>query len=420
MRHVRAAVSFGDLLRRPVSRHNLNMTAAQRRLVAAHLAGRRAPTGGRERFERALARYLGVPHVLTVASGRQALALALRALRLPPGARVGLPRYCFYSLIGVVEALGLRPVFLPVDPQTLALDAEALDAATGGLDGLIFVHPFGQLGPVTEIAARCRRAGIPWVEDASQSTGASLDGRQAGSFGDVGVLSLVSGKNLQTFGGGVVATADAALGARLDPLYDGTIPADAAATRANFKSGLVRWSLSTRPGFTALAFPAFLALSELSRGRYTSLMQEERVPFSADGIVRRLSDAQGEYGCLDLEQLDPRNETRRRNALQLLGGLAGVDGIQVQRFSERAVNTFNAVPVRVTDGPGFVRGLLRRGVDTRFDYMEWFGGSRDFDEDVVYLPNHPALTSRDADRVGVAAREVLEAQGIRPVGFSRP
>lgn len=392
------------------------MTAAQHRLVAAHLAGRGQPAGGRERFERALAQHLGVSLVRTVASGRQALAMALRALQLPAGARVGLPRYCFYSLVGVVEALGLRPVFVPIDPGSLAMDPGALGQVVHELNGLVFIHPFGQLGPVTEIADRCREAGIPLVEDASQSTGASLQGRQAGSFGDLGVLSLVSGKNLQTFGGGVVATSNAELGARLDQQYERTAPPDPAGTRAAFRVGLLRWGLSTRAGFRFVAFPAFLALSELAQGRYASMMDEQRVPFPADSTVRRLSDVQGEYGCLDLEQLRTRNDARRRNALRLVGLLDGVDGIQLQRFSQRAVNTFNAVPARVTDGPGFARGLLRRGVDTRFDYMEWFGGDRDFDEDVVYLPGHPALTARDVDRVGAAARDVLVRYGggVRP------
>lgn len=408
MTYPRAWPSIGGLLRRPISRHNVNITRAQLRLLLGHLAGAPRPSGGRDRFERRLARYLDVSHVTTVASGRAALALSLRVLGLPPGGLVGLPRYCFYSLVGVVRALGLRPVFVSVEPGTLAMDPEALSAVVGDLCCVILIHPFGQLAPVLEVASVCRGAGVPLVEDASQSTGATLEGRQAGSFGRVGVLSLVSGKNLQTFGGGVVATDDTSLDARLTELIARSAPTESGHTRAAFRSGLTRWALSAGPGFRIGTLPMLVALSELSEDRYAALLREEKRPFDAGAQLKRLADVQGEYGCLDLEQLERRNAVRRRNAAQLAEDLDGMSGIQLQRLQRHALNTFNAVAVRVTDGTGFARELLRRGVDTRLDYMEWFGGARDFHEDVVYLPNHPGLEPRDVARVVEAVRAVLE------------
>ncbi len=390
----------------PIARHNINLSVAELKLVVAGAAGNAKAPDGRERFQSAAAQWLGVQTVLATESGRSALALVLRALELPPGAAVALPAYGFFSVVGVVEALGLQPRYIDVDPDTMAMDARALDAQTDDLAAAILIHPFGQVAPMDALLAVCERRGIALVEDASQSTGASLAGRKVGTFGVAGVFSLVSGKNLQTFGGGLAVSADPDLGARMKRLYQASEPADEERVRGALRGGLLKWSLATRGGFLGGAFAPFLALSEATPERFSTLFDEARQPFDATAPIRRLHDVQGALGCLELAEVDARNQARRRNALRLHEGLAGLPTLALQRFDPEADNTFNAVAARVADASALARRLLRRGVDTRTDYMQWYGPPA-FSEDVLYVPNHPGLGRRDVDRVVRAVRQCL-------------
>ncbi len=394
-------------MRLPIPRHHIALDRDELRLGVG-LAGRgRAPPGSRAAFEIAVARAFGAERAVAVESGRTALCLALQALDLAAGAVVVLPQYCFFSVVGVVEAMGLTPRFAPVDADTFTLDVVALAGALDGAACLVIVHPFGQAASVDRIAAICAEADVPLVEDASQSTGASLEGKSVGSFGAYGVFSLVSGKNLQTFGGGLVVAADPARAARLDVLTRGLQEADEDRARQLLRSSLPRWLLATRVGFAVAGWPGFVLIDALAPARLDQLFHEERRSFDPNERIRRLSDAQGALGLLGLERLDLRNSRRRHSAQRLLDGLGGVPGLALQHPDPRASHTWNAVPVRVADGDGLARRLLRAGVDVRKDYMDHYGAGRAFSEDVIYVPNHTAMTEADIDRVIAAVRAAI-------------
>ena len=110
----------------PVPRHNVVFGRGELRVVARQLGGRQISDEERFLFEQEAAAYLGVGEVVAIDSGRKALALSLKALGLGMGARILLPEYCFYALVAVVRGLGMKPVFGPVDPRTLALAPDLL------------------------------------------------------------------------------------------------------------------------------------------------------------------------------------------------------------------------------------------------------------------------------------------------------
>ncbi len=159
-----------------------------------------------EAFERELAAYLGVGHVVGVGNGTDALAIGLRALGVEPGDEVVVPSFTFYATAEAVAAIGARPVFCDVDPETFCLTAETVEPAVGvGTRAILPVHLFGNVAPVAEL----RRLGLPILEDAAQAAGATLDGRRAGALGDAAALSFFPSKNLGALGdGGAIATSD--------------------------------------------------------------------------------------------------------------------------------------------------------------------------------------------------------------------
>jgi dTDP-4-amino-4,6-dideoxygalactose transaminase len=390
-----------------VPRHNLNLTAQELGLMTKFFVGSAPPLGGRLRFEAALRGYLGAAHVETVSSCREALHLALLGLGLRPGDRVVLPRYTFYSLVHVVTGMGMIPVFAPIDPDNFALDPARLAPTLGRAQAVVLIHPFGQVAPIAEIKALCDAAGVPLIEDASQATGAGVDGQKVGTIGDVGVFSLVTGKNLQTVGGGVLVARSPTVHARIQTVLASACLPEVQRVQRQLGEGLARWLLTGPAGHNLLMRPLTRVLQAFAPKRLEAMFHEERRPFDPEQPLVRLSDVQGELGCMDLPELDRRNRTRRANALQLIEGLRGTVGLHLPRFNPAAENSFNAVAVRVTDAAKLQSALQDRGVDCRSDYMSWYGVRRDFSDEVLYLPNHPGMNPDDVDRVVRAVVEVM-------------
>ncbi len=157
-------------------------------------------------FERELATYLGVAHVIGVANGTDAITIALRALGVGPGDEVVVPSLTFYASAEAVVNAGARPVFCDVDPATGNVTPDTVKAAlTPGASAIITVDLFGSPAPTPEI----RALGLPVLEDAAQAAGAKLNGQRAGALGDAATFSFYPSKNLGCFGdGGAVATDD--------------------------------------------------------------------------------------------------------------------------------------------------------------------------------------------------------------------
>lgn len=392
----------------PIGRHNINLTAREVGLLAAIAAGRPAPAGGRARFEGAFATLLGVRHVFALESARVALATLLYALGLPRGARVVVPALTFYTLPQVVAAMGFEVVPAPIDPARLCLDPAGLESLLPGAAAVLLIHPFGQVADVAAVRAACQRKGVILIEDPSQSTGAVLDGVRAGAFGLASVFSLVHGKNLQTFGGGLLATDDDALAVRVRARLAPAAEPLEREIRARLCSGLLNWAAATRPGFAA-AWGPLLAASEWDRVKLDAAFAEHRPPFDPERAPVLLSDAQGALGELEIAELDERNLRRADNAAVLLEALRGVPGITLPGYDPRAHNTFNAVAVRVLGGArALARRLLRRGIDARDDYMDWLGEPPVGFGELIYLPNHPGLGEGDMLRVAGVVRRLVE------------
>jgi dTDP-4-amino-4,6-dideoxygalactose transaminase len=169
------------------------------------------------RFEETIASYLGMKFGIGLASGTDALVLALRALNIGVGDEVIIPAYTFFATAGAVLSVGAKPVFVDVEPQNYLIEVTKIkDSITAKTKAIMPVHLYGhpaELNPILEIAREHR---LKVIEDNAQGFGAEYMGKKTGSFGDIGCLSFFPTKNLGAFGdaGGVV-TSDPALAERL-------------------------------------------------------------------------------------------------------------------------------------------------------------------------------------------------------------
>lgn len=174
------------------------------------------------RFEQAFAALHGVRHAVGVASGTDALHLAVRALDIGPGDEVVTVANTWISTTFAVSYVGARPVLVDIDPDTYQMDPKALERAiTPRTKAVIPVHLFGHPAPMDEVLALCRPRGIKVIEDVAQAPLAELGGRRVGTFGDVACFSFYPSKNLGCYGdGGAVITNDDSLAARVRELAD--------------------------------------------------------------------------------------------------------------------------------------------------------------------------------------------------------
>jgi dTDP-4-amino-4,6-dideoxygalactose transaminase len=169
-----------------------------------------------------LARYTGSKHVVPCANGTDALQIALMALGLKPGDEVITSPFTFVATAEVIALLGLKPVFVDIDPGSFNLDVTLLEARlTGKSRCIIPVHLFGQACDMAALMGIARQHSLFVVEDNAQTIGAKVtfpggSRMMAGNIGDIGTTSFYPTKNLGAYGdGGALFTQDDALAHKL-------------------------------------------------------------------------------------------------------------------------------------------------------------------------------------------------------------
>lgn len=171
-------------------------------------------------FEEAFAQFIGTPAAVGVASGTDALSLALRVLGIGPGDIVITVSHTAVATVAAIELVGAKAALIDIDPATFVMDAEKLRTACevlakgdqGVLKAVIPVHLYGHPADMTEIMTIAKAYGLRVVEDCAQAHGAKWHGQTVGTWGDIGTFSFYPTKNLGALGdAGALVTRDPAL-----------------------------------------------------------------------------------------------------------------------------------------------------------------------------------------------------------------
>lgn len=271
-----------------------------------------------EKFETDFANYIGVGHCVGVASGTDALALALRSLGVGPGDEVITVALTFCGTAQAILNCGAIPRFVDVDPVTRCMDPEAVEAAINSKTAAILpVHLFGQPADMPRLMEVAGRYGLAIVEDCAQAHGASIAGRKLGSFAQASAFSFYPTKNLGCIGdGGAVVTSDAAVAAKLRSLR-----------HYGWKEGS---RISTSLGFNS-----------------------------------RLDELQAAVLCVLLRHLDQGNAERRALASDYYEKLSGL-GLGLP--PEDAGSVFHQFAVAFENRDEVSRSLLHAGIGTAIHY----------------------------------------------------
>jgi dTDP-4-amino-4,6-dideoxygalactose transaminase len=159
-------------------------------------------------LEEEIAKLSGVSHGVGLASGTDALILSLRACGVQAGDEVLLPPFTFVATGSAVSALGAKPVFVDIRPDTYNMDASELERrVTSRTRAIVVVHLYGLAADMAPIMAFAKAHKLPVIEDNAQAIGASYKGRPTGSIGDAACISFYPTKNLGAYGdAGMVVT----------------------------------------------------------------------------------------------------------------------------------------------------------------------------------------------------------------------
>jgi dTDP-4-amino-4,6-dideoxygalactose transaminase len=331
------------------------------------------------RLTTALAQYHGVEYVTLCCSGTFAVELALRAIKIGAGDEVILAGYDFPGNFRAIEAVGARPVLVDVDRLNWNLDPDQLPAARSERTRAVLVsHLHGGLVPMGSIVEFARRHGLAVVEDACQAPGAKVEGRLAGTWGDVGVLSFGGSKLLTSGRGGAIMTSQADAHQR---------------AKIYCEQGNHAFPLSELQA--AVLLPQLAKLEQRNRARAAGV---DRLTVRLAGVagLRTLSNCQGDlrpsFYKLGMQFISDQAECRSRAEFVACAKLEGV-----------AIDA------------GF-RGFALR-TSRRCRVAGYLPESRRAATDCVVL-HHPVLLEDDAviDRVAAAIEKALHAHVVNDEG----
>jgi len=171
-------------------------------------------------LEEEVATYHGVRHAVSVASGTDALHLALLAAGIKRGDEVITTPFTFIATAEAISYIGAVPVFIDIHPDTFNMDVSKIETAiTKKTKAIVPVHLYGRPADMDALMQIAKKHGLRVIEDCAQSFGAEYRGRKTGTFGDFGCYSFFPSKNLGGYGdGGMVITNDDAMAQRLQSL----------------------------------------------------------------------------------------------------------------------------------------------------------------------------------------------------------
>jgi len=331
------------------------------------------------RFETAFANWLGAAHAIGVASGTDAIELALRACGIAPGDGVFTVTHTAVATVVGIERAGAIPIAVDIDPLTYTMSPASLEQALRAVSSeasgprpraVVVVHLYGHPADMAEISRLASRHGLAVIEDCAQSHGAAVDGRKTGTLGQAAAFSFYPTKNLGAIGdGGAVVTNDATVAERCRTLRE------------------YGW-----------------------RQRYVS---------DEPGLNSRLDELQAALLGAKLPSLDRDNARRRQIAARYQAALNEA-GLGLPTVAARCTHVYHQYVVRSSRRDDLRQFLKEQGVGTLIHYPMpvhqqpayrarmpvpvSMSHTEQAAREVLSLPMFPELTEQQVDTVIVAAK----------------
>jgi dTDP-4-amino-4,6-dideoxygalactose transaminase len=356
----------------PIAQYRAHMNAIQDAITRVLESGSYILGPEVAEFEHAFAKFCNAGHAIGVASGTDALILALKALGIGSGDEVITVSHTAVATVAAIVATAATPVLVDVDDTHMTLDPTGMEAAiTTRTKAVLPVHLYGQPADLDAIAAIAKRHSLHLIEDCAQAAGGLYHGRRLGSIGDLGCFSFYPTKNLGAIGdGGLVLTSDAKVAEHIR--------------------------------------------------RVRQYGWDEARKTHEIGVNSRLDPLQAAILRAKLPHLNAENARRAALARRYEGGLAGLP-VTVPKVRDGGVHAFHLYVLCCDNRDGLMKHLSDQNIGSSIHYPDPVHRQHAYAERVtlpkgglpaterlcrrvVTLPMYPELSDTDADRVIAAVR----------------
>ncbi len=360
-------------------------------------------------------------------SGRQALRLLLTVLHLEPGSGVALPLFTDPSLVGAIVAAGHRPVFIDVNPKTLTMDPQSLEAASGEFSAVVIVHLFGHVADIPGLLAAA--GNVPVIEDSAHAPLSFLNGRMVGQFGIASIYSFASTKYWPAGGGGLATVHEPDLAERMaQACRELPVPSVVNDLRTQFLQA-AKSVIFSRRLYGVLGKP----LRPWAEG--LALLEPH---LDLTGIPR----SHAAVACRQASRFPERVEQQRANSLRLLAALSNADDVILPREPSGTRYNYHLFPVVLRHPEerfAVATAMWRQFIDTSTIYSDAIGKCRKFGYQrgcpvaesvagrLLTLPNYADLSHEEIDTVAQVFLRSLKASRaagprypVMSFGLSKP
>jgi CDP-6-deoxy-D-xylo-4-hexulose-3-dehydrase len=297
-----------------------------------------------ERFERDFARWFGVRECILVNSGSSANLVALATLTSPqlgeralrPGDEVITAAAGFPTTVNPIIQLGCVPVFIDSELHTYNADLTQLRAALSPkTKAVILAHTLGNPFDAEFVRAFCREHGLWMIEDSCDALGATWNGQQVGTFGDIATVSFYPAHHITMGEGGAVMMRSPQLRKIAESCGVWGRDCWCAPGKDNTCGKRFEWQLGTLPhGY------------------------DHKYTYSHIGYNLKLTDMQAAVGCAQLEKLDGFVAARKRNAALLFEQLTDIPGLTLPQIADAGRSSWFGFPIRVAPDAALSRNAL--------------------------------------------------------------
>jgi len=363
-------------------------------------------------FEKEFAVYAGRKYSLAFPFARTAIYLALKSQDIPRGSEIIMPPITIKGILDVVLDLGLIPVFVDIDLDTLCFDCNKIEGSiTSKTKAILITYLFGIVPDLDRMIDICKKSDIFIIEDFSQCLNGKYNNQKVGSFGDVGVYSASSIKTLDTYGGGLLVCDNENLHNKLNCFQSEFQSPSRLILINKIITDLIRNIATTRIVFHFIVFPLIKLSSRVNPGsamKHTGERGQEMIKSLPKHWFERYTSFQANLGFKYLSLIQASDETRVKNVANLKSNMSLV------KFPKGVLNTTNVYWQLVAffkDPLTMQKSMHRSGVDTSTTSLENISSLSGYpyngdtpNADYLYnkglfIPAFPGLSSKDLQRI---------------------
>jgi perosamine synthetase len=374
------------------------------------------------KFEKRFAEYMGSQHCLAFPFARTAIYLALKAQNFPQGTKIIMPPISIKGIYDVVLQLGLEPVFVDIEKNTLCFDPEKLkQAITPDVKAILITYLYGVTPDVEALVSLSRSHNLFVIEDFSHNLNATFKQKKLGTWGDVGIYSSSSVKTFDTYGGGLLISDNSALIEQLNVFQENLTSPSRNHLIKKIITDFIRNFATSRWVFTLAVLP----LLKLMRGKHDSETIKytggrDKTPITTMPPIwfERYSAFQASIGLRLLANVESQDNKRLNNVNTIT---QQVKHIAFPSGNSAGKNVYWQLVAFFDDPITTQRHLQNHKIDTASTSLELiatleqypFQGdcpqAKYFYSYGLFIPVYPRLQSRDIDHIVTVLNTILSS-----------